>query len=53
MFVLPVQSAFAVKASVLHFNDGRRPLLRSQVHWCWILVEYMMHLHEVNQLVWA
>ena len=21
--------------------------------WCWILVEYMMHLLEVNQLVWA
>ena len=29
-----------------HFNVGKRQLLRSQVHWCW------MHLHEVNQLVW-
>ena len=35
-----------------HFNVGKRQLLRSQVHWCWILVECTMHLHEVNQLVW-
>ena len=32
---------------------AKRQMLRSQVHWCWILLEKTMHLHEVNQLVWV